>query len=177
MKLIHKFQSVLRLEGIPLILQLYLQILNRIPAFAEVRIHLHSAYNDNKIRLFYSFLESAECRKLTVSGEIAAHPLGEDGSGGTALEVIRDMLQMDGEAFIVRLYQEILNRYPATHELARHLPALQSGVRGKWELLMMFIRSQEAGTLLMQPYSGDTQAKDLMQTLDTLMHIWSAGRR
>jgi hypothetical protein len=121
--------------------------------------------------LLRTFLDSEECQYLLVSPSYSPSYADYGESRPRVIEMLRQMLELEGEAFISRLYWGILGRLPDEAGYAAHLEELRSG-KSKLDVLYFFLRSQEAMIKFAEPFRENARPPDSEDELDRLLTPW-----
>ena len=171
MKLVDEMRRLLQLEGPPLVIELYRQILNRPPDPAGFTEHLGSLAQSSKTDLLRTFLDSEECKYLLVSPSYSPSYADYGESRPRVIEMLRQMLGLEGEVFITRLYWGILERLPDEAGYAAHLGDLRSG-KPKLDVLYFFLKSPEAMIKFTERFQENSRQPDSEGVLDRLLTPW-----
>lgn len=123
--------------------ELYRQLLNREPD-ANGLAHFTKLLNTGTSRkkVFATILESSEAMNLFLQ-----HPNTTTEDTSIFVEKARELLSMPHEAFVKKLYEEVLCREPDSAGVASHLSSLKQGI-APYSLFKFFFTCDEFKSLI-----------------------------
>lgn len=165
MKIIHGLQNIFNLDDYPFVIELYRQLLNRAPDESGFYTYLNALQYTTKFQVAAFFWESDEFKKLVTDTYQLLTP-DLSAKKQTLIEKTKGIFNLEGREYIIKLYQEILNRTPSEEELLYYLNSEDT----KFEIMLNFFKSAEA--MMLYEKSFNRVEYTLIKLYDRLLSPW-----